>query len=69
MFTVVCAWHKLYFSEEATLVLYEWPNQPDGTSHGICSRCSQILLGDLETGDSDANTTAQTVIPQRPTLA
>lgn len=65
MLSVVCAWHKLYFAEECTPVLYEWPNQPNGTSHGICSRCSDILLSDGEISNVEENAGAKAEMPQR----
>jgi len=39
MIKVVCAWHPIYFAKEPALVIREFPDQSDETSHGICEAC------------------------------
>jgi hypothetical protein len=41
---VVCAWHSLYFPKEPTPLLDIYPNEPNGTSHGICKPCNTHFL-------------------------
>ena len=39
---VVCAWHPVYFPQEPTPLLDEFPDEPNGTSHGICKPCKGV---------------------------
>lgn len=44
MLKVVCAWHSVYFPQESTLLLDEFPDEPNGTSHGICKPCNSHFM-------------------------
>ena len=41
---VVCAWHPVYFPQEPTPLLDEFPDEPNGTSHGICKPCNSHFM-------------------------